>query len=160
MSEDATADLEVVPTGRHYTGPDITVWYDARRCRHAADCVHGNPAVFDTKRKPWILPELASAEEVAEVVRRCPTGALHYRSEGGPDEPAVTPTVLEFRPDGAIWVRGDLRLEVDGTPIAERRAALCGCGRTGNRPFCDAACVRPPARQPDEATTTTTEPAF
>jgi len=143
----------LAPTGRHYTGPGITVWYDARRCRHAAECVRGNAQVFDTKRKPWILPELAAADEVAEVVRRCPTGALHYQLADGLQEPAETPTVLDFRPDGAIWVRGDLRLEVDGTVVTERRAALCGCGRTGNRPFCDAACVRPPARQPTEITT-------
>lgn len=142
-----TDDREPVltPTGRHYDGTEITVWYDARRCRHAAECVRGAPDVFDTKRKPWILPDLGDASVVAEVVRRCPTGALHYRMADGSDEPAETPTVLEVRPDGAIWVRGDLRLDVGGTIVTERRAALCGCGRTANGPFCDAACVRPPA---------------
>jgi len=75
-------------------------------------------------------------------------GALHYRMADGTGEPAELPTVLDVRPDGAIWIRGDLRLEVDGTLRSERRAALCGCGRTGARPYCDAACVRPPAWAP------------
>jgi uncharacterized Fe-S cluster protein YjdI len=129
MSQEPIPDTGLVPVGRHYASPEITVWYDVRRCRHAAECVRGNPEVFDTSRKPWIRPDLASAEVVAEVVRRCPTGALHYRLAEGPEEPAEVPTVLDFRPDGAIWVRGDLRLEVDGATIVERRAAICGCGR-------------------------------
>ena len=149
MTEETTDGPGLVPTGRHYASPDITVWYDVRRCRHAAECVRGDPEVFDTSRKPWIRPDLASAEVVADVVRRCPTGALHYQLADGPDEPAESPTVLEFRPDGAIWVPGDLRLEVDGATIVERRAAICGCGRTGSRPFCDATCVRPPAKSTD-----------
>lgn len=158
MNEDPAPDGQVTTTGRHYASPEITVWYDVRRCRHAAECVRGNPQVFDTSRKPWIRPDLAAAEEVADVVRRCPTGALHYRLADGPEEPAVSPTVLELRPDGAIWVRGDLRLEVDGAVVTERRAALCGCGRTGNRPFCDAACVRPPAPAPAAPGSTATDP--
>lgn len=129
--------------GKPYASDDITVWYDARRCRHAGECVRGDGAVFEVGRRPWIRPELAPADVVAEVVRRCPTGALHYRLADGTDEPAERPTHVTFRPDGAIWVRGDLRLETPDGVVVERRAALCGCGRTQRRPFCDAACARP-----------------
>ena len=68
---------------RVYEGRDITVEYDAARCIHVAECVKGLPAVFDPNRRPWVDPDAATADEIAAVVRRCPTGALHYR--GGRD---------------------------------------------------------------------------
>lgn len=136
----AESDLRLAPTGRHYADERITVWYDARRCRHAAECVRGDPAVFEVGRKPWIRPDLGTPEHIAQVIERCPTGALHHRLVDGPEEAPSVPTQVTFRPDGAIWIRGDLRLETPDGMVAERRAALCGCGRTANRPFCDAAC--------------------
>jgi len=61
---------------RRYTGHAIDVTFDAEVCRHSGNCVRGLPAVFDTKRKPWIEPDAASAEAVAAAVARCPSGAL------------------------------------------------------------------------------------
>ena len=119
-------------SAKRYDGERIAVTFDAARCLHAAECVRGLPAVFDTKRKPWILPDGASAEEVAEVVRRCPSGALHY--EGVAPEEPERPTQLRADPEGPVWARGDLSL--GGEP--ETRAALCRCGATSNAPFCDA----------------------
>ncbi|MGW9348424.1 Uncharacterized Fe-S cluster protein YjdI [Nocardiopsis flavescens] len=62
-----------------YEGRSITVTFEAGLCRHAAECVHGLPEVFDPARRPWILPDGADADRVAEVVGRCPSGALEYR---------------------------------------------------------------------------------
>jgi uncharacterized Fe-S cluster protein YjdI len=59
-----------------YTGTDVDVSFDPEVCRHAAECVRGLPAVFDTKRRPWIAPDGAPADQVVEVVGRCPSGAL------------------------------------------------------------------------------------
>ena len=67
---------------KDYAGADVTVSFDAERCRHAAECVRGLPAVFDTKRRPWILPDAAPASEVVEVVGRCPSGALRIERLG------------------------------------------------------------------------------
>ena len=61
-----------------YEGAAIDVSFDPEVCEHAAECVKGLPAVFDTKRKPWILPDAAPADEVAAQVARCPSGALRY----------------------------------------------------------------------------------
>lgn len=75
-----------------YEGRSITVTFEARRCLHAAECVNGLPEVFDTAKRPWIRPDGAEAERLAEVVRRCPSGALRYEfADGGvetPDRPA------------------------------------------------------------------------
>jgi CDGSH-type Zn-finger protein len=48
-------------------------------------------------------------------------------------------TVVPY-PDGPLIVRGDFVLQdVDGAPIegAGRAVALCRCGRSGVKPFCD-----------------------
>ena len=63
---------------KRYDGEHIEVTYDTARCLHAAECVRGMPAVFDTAKRPWIAPDAADAEALASVIRRCPTGALHY----------------------------------------------------------------------------------
>lgn len=60
-------------------GQSIAVTFEAGRCQHAAECVRGLPEVFDIERRPWIQPDNAAADRTAEVVRRCPSGALEYR---------------------------------------------------------------------------------
>jgi uncharacterized Fe-S cluster protein YjdI len=61
---------------RTYEGTDVDVSFDSALCEHAAECVRGLPAVFEVGRRPWIIPDNASVDEVAEVVARCPSGAL------------------------------------------------------------------------------------
>ncbi|MFW6694565.1 (4Fe-4S)-binding protein [Streptomyces sp. MAR4 CNX-425] len=74
-----------------YEGRSITVTFEVARCRHAAECVTGLPEVFDPGERPWVRPDGAGAERVAEVVRRCPSGALQYELKDGgaaaPDRP-------------------------------------------------------------------------
>jgi uncharacterized Fe-S cluster protein YjdI/CDGSH-type Zn-finger protein len=124
--------------GKAYTAPDITVYYDPARCIHAAECVRGLPAVFDTSKRPWVQPGNAPAAEVATVIRRCPSGALRYHLADGADESPETPTTLRLLPDGRLEVRGDLRIAVaDGASIEAARATLCTCGRSHRLPFCD-----------------------
>ena len=62
-----------------YETPEIAVTFDPEVCIHAGTCVRGLPLVFDVHRKRWIRPELASPEEVASQIERCPSGALQYR---------------------------------------------------------------------------------
>lgn len=63
-----------------YATPEITVTFDPTVCRHSAHCIRSLPAVFDVRRKHWIRPELASADDVARVVAGCPSGALQVRA--------------------------------------------------------------------------------
>lgn len=62
-----------------YETDEIIVSFDPNICIHSGVCIRGLPEVFDVKRKHWIRPELATAEEVAEQIKRCPSGALQYR---------------------------------------------------------------------------------
>jgi uncharacterized Fe-S cluster protein YjdI/CDGSH-type Zn-finger protein len=145
MSQKPPADREeelAISHARAYTAPGVTNFYDRGRCLHFAECVRGLPEVFDVQKQPWIQPESASAEEVAEVVRRCPSGALHYRLEEGPCEEPERPTRVEFVANGPINLRGDLNIEVPAGRMREVRSSLCRCGLTENEPCCDKACSR------------------
>ncbi len=66
-----------------YETPDITVTFDPNVCRHTGVCVRGLPLVFDVRRKRWVQPEQASAEDVAAQVKRCPSGALQFSLPAG-----------------------------------------------------------------------------
>ena len=87
------------------------MFYDRDRCRHYAECVRGLPQVFDPTRRPWIRADLADPNAIAEVVRRCPTGALHYRLQEGDPEAPTHPTVITRDPAGPLLVRGELVLD-------------------------------------------------
>jgi uncharacterized Fe-S cluster protein YjdI len=129
------------PTAKQYPGEAITVSYDAKRCIHFAECVKGLPAVFDTSRRPWIQVDEADADAVAEVVERCPSGALQYvRADGRVEEPHAVR--IEPLPDGPLLVSGKFHLGQFGQGTIEPRAALCRCGRTANQPYCDHECER------------------
>jgi uncharacterized Fe-S cluster protein YjdI len=124
---------------RTYTSEGVTVEYDAARCIHAKACVHGLPEVFDINARPWIQPDKAGVDRVAEVVRNCPTGALRYhRTDGSADEAPPSENVTRLVPDGPIYLAGDLRIALpDGEVLQETRVALCRCGASKNKPFCD-----------------------
>lgn len=128
------------PKGKAYPVEGITVWFDVTRCQHFAECVRGSPEVFQPGRKPWVRPELDDGSEIAAVVRRCPTGALHYRLDDGPEEEPATPTKVNRVSAGPLLIRGDLLIRTKEGPVRDTRAALCGCGRTENSPFCDGQC--------------------
>ena len=127
-------------TVRLYVGKDIGVAYDTERCIHAAECTRGLPAVFDSSRRPWIEPDGAAADAIAAVVAKCPSGALHFiRRDGGEPESRTDHDSVTVMPGGPLYVQGPVRLvKADGTMIVEdTRLALCRCGQSRNKPFCD-----------------------
>ena len=127
-------------TRKRYTGVAVDVSFDPVRCRHAAECVRGLPAVFDVGRRPWILPDGGDADAVVRVVARCPTGALrtHPQPKTAAAEEPATPTEVTALPGGPVLLRGDLHLTAPGgRDEHEVRAALCSCGATANPPYCD-----------------------
>lgn len=132
-----------------YEAEGIVVEYEVARCIHAEECVQGLPKVFDPERRPWIDPNLASADAIAGVVRRCPTGALQYRTRTGAQEPAAERNEVHASADGPLYLRGgfDMRFS-DGTFAAETRMALCRCGASKNKPYCDNSHVKAGFRDP------------
>jgi len=137
MSEEPKQTKPPTQRPKAYLGKQITVTYETRRCLHAAECVKGLPPVFDLKQRPWIQPDGADAEDVAEVIRRCPSGALQYRFTDGTEEEPESPTRVTRSPAGQLVIRGDLRVRTGEGERRETRVMLCGCGSSGNQPYCD-----------------------
>jgi uncharacterized Fe-S cluster protein YjdI len=129
-----------------YQSTDIVVTFDPNICMHFAECLRGAPEVFDVSRADWIRPEAASAEQVAAVVGRCPSGALQAVMPGHPPTkplPSVGVTLVVTR-DGPVVVKGAVQLELP-TGITEKRQgsfSLCRCGQTRSTPYCDGSHAR------------------
>jgi CDGSH-type Zn-finger protein len=65
---------------------------------------------------------------------------LHFtRKDGGPEETPDAVNSISPDPDGPLYVRGDIVIETpDGKILLkEMRLALCRCGASKNKPFCD-----------------------
>jgi uncharacterized Fe-S cluster protein YjdI len=125
---------------REYRNDEIVVSWEPEYCIHTANCLIGLPQVFDVGRRPWVSIDAASADEIAQVVMTCPTGALHFqRLDGGEQEEAVEGTSVQPRLNGPLFVRGKVRIvDSQGNVVREdARIALCRCGHSANKPFCD-----------------------
>ena len=123
-----------------YNGERIIVTFDKERCNHVGECLRGLPKVFNVLRKPWVLPDLADPDELAEVIMRCPTGSLHFeRTDGGDPEPVPAENTLILERNGPVNIQGDVELrDPEGNVLLEdTRIGLCRCGRSHNMPYCD-----------------------
>jgi CDGSH-type Zn-finger protein len=122
-----------------YAGPGVTILDNRFLCAHVGACTDGLAEVFKYGEEPWIDPGAADAERICEVIRRCPSGALAY-ALGGKEErdygrdPAVT-----VSKDGPYFVVGGVELETEawGQGASREHYALCRCGASKNKPFCD-----------------------
>lgn len=124
---------------RRYKGEQVDITYSVKRCIHAEFCVKHLNEVFDINKRPWIDPNGASADNVAEVIEMCPSGALHYdRHDDKAGEATPTINRIIVRKDEYLQFIGDLEIRASGVEIeSETRAALCRCGASENKPFCD-----------------------
>jgi CDGSH-type Zn-finger protein/uncharacterized Fe-S cluster protein YjdI len=119
---------------------EIVVYWEPKICYHTGNCFRGLPEVFRPQNRPWVLVDAASANKIAEGVMTCPTGALHFeRPDGGPEEPQLGETRIDARPNGPLHVRGRVRIVGPGGNLIreDTRFALCRCGQSENKPFCD-----------------------
>jgi CDGSH-type Zn-finger protein/uncharacterized Fe-S cluster protein YjdI len=123
-----------------YKGKNIVVKFSIDRCTHVAECIMGLPDVFDVRRRPWIDADAASADEIAEVILRCPTGALHFqRLDGGWEEPIPGKNVITVVENGPLYARGNIEVKsADGSVLLrDTRIAFCRCGASKHKPLCD-----------------------
>ena len=123
-----------------YESDAIEVTFEPARCIHSAVCLRSLPDVFDVAQRRWIMPEKGTAEAIVDAVEHCPSGALRYhRRDGETDEqPDPVVTVRPMR-NGPLIVRGEVEVvDGEGAPLPTGpRMALCRCGGSGNKPFCD-----------------------
>lgn len=122
-----------------YEGRDTTVYYNRLLCSHAGECSARLQAVFDPGRKPWIEPDSGTVEDIEDVVKACPSGALRFAVDGGDPRHLVDGDhMIEIEKNGPYRVRN---VEIENAPTAtgasDRKFVLCRCGQSGNKPFCD-----------------------
>lgn len=126
-----------------YSGPELDL-LDDNRCAYARLCHRRGVDV-------WTLTEEAEGESIErEAVGaswNCPTGRLehHKMSNGDVIEQELKPGItiledLEQGVSGPLFVHGGIALfSEDGTQYELRnRYALCRCGESTDKPFCDA----------------------
>jgi CDGSH-type Zn-finger protein/uncharacterized Fe-S cluster protein YjdI len=122
-----------------FPGGDIDVHWDKRLCIHIGECGHASNALFEGGRDPWCLPDEVSRAEVREVCERCPSGALSYTDKSGESEKAPDENTVTLVYNGPLYAAGALDIDAaqpDMTGV-KYRAALCRCGASKNKPFCD-----------------------
>ncbi len=122
-----------------YVGKKITIHYNKGVCSHIGHCILNLPAVFRKGKKPWINPDGAEPEEITKVIRTCPSGALSYTINGKIHKEYGHEPELFLVKNGPYNVIGGIRLEdPDGSkPETQDHYALCRCGESKNKPFCD-----------------------
>jgi CDGSH-type Zn-finger protein len=122
-----------------YEGEEITIHDNRCVCAHRGHCTDRLPEVFRQGQKPWIDPDAADPDRIAEVIRACPSGALSYtRNRELHREWGGEPTILVGH-NQSYHVSGHVELiDSDGNrPETGDHYCLCRCGRSKNKPFCD-----------------------
>ena len=124
-----------------YKGDTQTVTWDRRLCIHVGECGRAKGDLFVTGRDPWCDPNLSDQDNIEAVVARCPTGALAVKDADGAllTEAAPQDNEVHVSNDGPLYVSGALSVDgaSDDMHSVSRRAALCRCGASKNKPFCD-----------------------
>lgn len=125
----------------HYEGNNRTITWNGRLCIHVGECGRARGDLFVTGRKPWADPDQSDTAGAVDVIARCPTGALALRDRDGTpvEEAAPDANTVQVSNDGPLYFAGDLTVDgaADDMPSTKRRAALCRCGHSKNKPFCD-----------------------
>jgi CDGSH-type Zn-finger protein/uncharacterized Fe-S cluster protein YjdI len=122
-----------------YPGQAIDVHWDERLCIHIGECGNAKGDLFVGSREPWCLPDLTAKAEVREICERCPSGALTYADKEGNTELPAAENTIQVTYRGPLYATGDLAIEgvAGDMPGVRFRAALCRCGASKNKPFCD-----------------------
>ena len=145
LENDDIKKMVIKDKRRDYPGKEITVHDNRKICSHAAECVNNLSSVFKLGSRPWINPDASKMNDIVDVVRRCPSGALSYSIDGveyrDPEEQR-NPTVTVLK-NGPYHITGGVELIGEniqfGEGASKEHYTLCRCGASENKPFCDGA---------------------
>lgn len=87
---------------KKYTNNELTIVWKPSQCIHSGICFKGLPAVFDPRRRPWIIAENASTKEITAQINKCPSDALSYymNAEENNNEKLKLKPLQRFPPKG------------------------------------------------------------
>lgn len=124
-----------------YENDKVKVLWQPDVCIHAAECVKGLPGVFNQHAKPWINIDGASAEEIKAQVAKCPSKALSIIDDETPKNEETMSTKIDMAQNGPILVHGNCTITNSDGSVEQKEGvtALCRCGASKNKPYCDGA---------------------
>jgi CDGSH-type Zn-finger protein len=122
-----------------HVGKSITVFDNRGTCCHFGNCTDHLPSVFHHEGDVFVTPDGDTPEKIIDIVRACPSGALGYAINGDTYKGEDRDAEIYVAENASYYVRGNIALE--GEPMnrgANREHyALCRCGHSKNKPFCD-----------------------
>lgn len=132
---------------KKYTNGDITVYWRPEKCIHSANCITGSPGIFNAQKRPWINMAEARTDEVIKTVDTCPSRALLYlKNQGIPAPDRVkgsvdsAPVKIQILKNGPALISGNFIIRDSDNQqleIETEIAAICRCGASKKKPFCD-----------------------
>ncbi len=125
---------------KKYVNGDLAIIWKPDVCIHSAICFRGLPNVFNPKERPWIEPLAATKDEIINQIKKCPSGALSYElSKNNNMENTQENTRITVADKGPYLIKGKfVFVNTDGKEeLKEGNIALCRCGASSNKPFCD-----------------------
>lgn len=137
-------DPERVPDALDdYTSADgrLTIHDNRGLCAHSGNCTDNLAAVFRLKEEPFVDPDAATIEKVAEVIAKCPSGALSYTLDGVLHRDDRNEESAAAYAPGGPYVLTNVNLRgVDmASGATTDHCTLCRCGKSQNKPFCSGA---------------------
>lgn len=120
-----------------YVGKKITIHDNRGICAHVGYCTSGLPRVFRMGVEPWIDADAETTEKIIETVKKCPSGALSYSIDGILYDKYSDHPDIKITKDGPYFVRGNIELHDEDRPESNEHFALCRCGKSRNKPYCD-----------------------
>ncbi|WP_435353372.1 (4Fe-4S)-binding protein [Emticicia sp. SJ17W-69] len=126
---------------KKYSNGEVTIVWQPHLCVHSTICFRGLPNVFDPRKRPWVTPEHAESETIMKQIDACPSGALSYLKETNEDEDVEVSneTIVEATKNGPLLVYGNISIKDHAGNFIKKNkvTALCRCGASDNKPFCD-----------------------
>lgn len=128
---------------KKYTNGEVTIVWKPARCIHSQKCFNGLPAVFDPAKRPWVDANASDTNSIISQVSKCPSTALSFylNSEGEKEteDNVEIETVVEAKPNGPLFVYGNISIKKENGTIEKRSdvTVFCRCGNSNNKPFCD-----------------------
>lgn len=126
---------------KRYQKDGLEVVWQPGICTHSGICARSLGEVFNPKRRPWIDLNAADQQSIIDTVKHCPSGALSLGTAA--DAPAESKSKgslvsLKVVENGPVLVQGEVTITLaDGSEKSQKSMALCRCGESANKPFCD-----------------------
>lgn len=126
---------------KKYTNNELTIVWKPSQCIHSGICFKGLPAVFDPRRRPWVVAENGTTAQITAQINKCPSGALSYymNAEENNNVKIEAETIAEVSTNGPLLVYGSIKIKhSDGREeIKNKVTVFCCCGQSSNKPYCD-----------------------